>query len=85
MRWRHYHPADQCRRRLIVGVLQHDLSIEVAAKNYTLLTIGDGLVAQIPALVISTAAGIVVSRVSSDENIGQQLVGSYSSNRRSSC
>jgi flagellar biosynthesis protein FlhA len=60
---------------LIVGVLQHDLSIDVAAKNYTLLTIGDGLVAQIPALVISTAAGIVVSRVSSDENIGQQLVG----------
>jgi flagellar biosynthesis protein FlhA len=60
---------------LIVGVLQHNLDIAVAAKNYTLLTIGDGLVAQIPALVISTAAGIVVSRVSSDENIGQQLVG----------
>ena len=59
---------------LIVGVLQHNLDIAVAAKNYTLLTIGDGLVAQIPALVISTAAGIVVSRVSSDQNIGQQLV-----------
>ncbi len=58
---------------LIVGVLQHDLTIAVAAKNYTLLTIGDGLVAQIPALVISTAAGLVVSRVASDENIGQQL------------
>lgn len=60
---------------LIVGVLQHNLDIAVAAKNYTLLTIGDGLVAQIPALVISTAAGVVVSRVSSDQNIGQQLVG----------
>ncbi|BBI98747.1 flagellar biosynthesis protein FlhA [Ferrigenium kumadai] len=60
---------------LIVGVVQHGLDISVAAKNYTLLTIGDGLVAQIPALVISTAAGIVVSRVSSEENIGQQLVG----------
>ena len=59
---------------LIVGVLQHNLDIAVAAKNYTLLTIGDGLVAQIPALVISTAAGVVVSRVSSDQNIGQQLV-----------
>jgi flagellar biosynthesis protein FlhA len=59
---------------LIVGVLQHDLSLEVAAKNYTLLTIGDGLVAQIPALVISTAAGLVVSRVASDQNIGQQLI-----------
>ena len=59
---------------LIVGVLQHNLDIGVAAKNYTLLAIGDGLVAQIPALVISTAAGLVVSRVSSDENIGQQLI-----------
>ncbi|HEU0189143.1 MAG TPA: flagellar biosynthesis protein FlhA [Gallionella sp.] len=58
---------------LVVGVLQHNLDIAVAAKNYTLLTIGDGLVAQIPALVISTAAGLVVSRVASDENIGQQL------------
>lgn len=60
---------------LIVGVLQHNLDISVAAKYYTLLTIGDGLVAQIPALVISTAAGLVVSRVSSDENIGEQLSG----------
>ena len=60
---------------LIVGVLQHNLDIATAAKYYTLLTIGDGLVAQIPALVISTAAGVVVSRVASDENIGQQLVG----------
>ncbi|HUW26413.1 MAG TPA: flagellar biosynthesis protein FlhA [Gallionella sp.] len=60
---------------LIVGVLQHNLDIAVAAKNYTLLAIGDGLVAQIPALVISTAAGLVVSRVASDENIGQQLIG----------
>ncbi len=59
---------------LIVGVLQHNLDIATAAKYYTLLTIGDGLVAQIPALVISTAAGLVVSRVASDENIGQQLI-----------
>jgi len=59
----------------IVGVLQHDLDVATAARNYTLLTIGDGLVAQIPALVISTAAGVVVSRVSSEENIGQQLIG----------
>ncbi|HLP98507.1 MAG TPA: flagellar biosynthesis protein FlhA [Sideroxyarcus sp.] len=59
---------------LVVGVLQHNLSLDVAAKNYTLLAIGDGLVAQIPALVISTAAGMVVSRVASEDNIGQQLV-----------
>src|SRR5690606_3716456 len=48
---------------LIVGVAQHGLDLGTAARNYTLLTIGDGLVAQIPALVISTAAGLVVSRV----------------------
>ena len=59
----------------IVGVLQHGLDVATAAKYYTLLTIGDGLVAQIPALVISTSAGIVVSRVSTEENIGQQLIG----------
>lgn len=58
---------------LIVGMLQHDLSFAQAAANYTLLTIGDGLVAQIPALIISTAAGIVVSRVTTDEDIGQQV------------
>jgi flagellar biosynthesis protein FlhA len=58
---------------LVIGVLQHDLDLATAARNYTLLTIGDGLVAQIPALVISTAAGMVVSRVASEDNIGQQL------------
>ena len=59
---------------LVVGVLQHDMDLASAAKVYTLLTIGDGLVAQIPALIISTAAGLVVSRVSTDENTGQQLL-----------
>ncbi|MBI4937459.1 MAG: flagellar biosynthesis protein FlhA [Nitrosomonadales bacterium] len=60
---------------LIVGVMQHNLDIATAAQYYTLLAIGDGLVAQIPALVISTAAGMVVSRVSTEENVSQQLVG----------
>ncbi|MDX8379097.1 MAG: flagellar biosynthesis protein FlhA [Gallionella sp.] len=60
---------------LIVGVLQHNMDIATAAKNYTLLAIGDGLVAQIPALVISTAAGVVVSRVATNENIGDQMMG----------
>ncbi len=59
---------------LIVGVLQHNMDIATAAKNYTLLAIGDGLVAQIPALVISTAAGVVVSRVATSENIGEQMM-----------
>jgi flagellar biosynthesis protein FlhA len=58
----------------VVGVLQHNMDLADAAKNYTLLAIGDGLVAQIPALIISTAAGLIVSRVASDQNIGQQLV-----------
>ncbi|HJT52017.1 MAG TPA: flagellar biosynthesis protein FlhA [Nitrosospira sp.] len=60
---------------LIIGVLQHDLDIAEAARNYTLLAIGDGLVAQIPALIISTAAGLVVSRVGTDEDIGTQVAG----------
>ena len=58
----------------VVGVLQHDMDMANAAKAYTLLAIGDGLVAQIPALIISTAAGLIVSRVASEQNIGQQLV-----------
>ncbi len=61
---------------LIVGVAQHDMAAAMAAKNYTLLTIGDGLVAQIPALIISTAAGLVVTRVGDDDtDIGQQFIG----------
>jgi flagellar biosynthesis protein FlhA len=60
---------------LMVGLLQHDLGFAQALQTYTLLAIGDGLVAQIPSLIISTAAGIVVSRVASDQDIGTQLVG----------
>ncbi len=59
---------------LAVGMTQHSLDFATAAENYTLLTIGDGLVAQIPSLIISTAAGIVVSRVTTDEDMSQQLV-----------
>jgi flagellar biosynthesis protein FlhA len=65
---------------LVVGVAQHDLSMGDAARVYTLLTIGDALVAQIPALVISTAAGVVVSRVSTDQDVGQQMLGQLFSN-----
>jgi flagellar biosynthesis protein FlhA len=60
---------------LLVGILQHDLGFAQALQTYTLLAIGDGLVAQLPSLIISTAAGIVVSRVASDQDIGAQLVG----------
>ena len=60
---------------LVVGMVQHDLDFAMAIKNYTLLAIGDGLVAQIPSLIISTAAGVVVSRVASEQDIGGQLIG----------
>ncbi|MCK9512068.1 MAG: flagellar biosynthesis protein FlhA [Pigmentiphaga sp.] len=65
---------------LIVGIAQHDMSLGDAGRTYTLLTIGDGLVAQIPALVISTAAGVVVSRVATDQDIGQQMASQLFSN-----
>jgi len=60
---------------LIVGVVMHDMAVADAAKTYTLLAIGDGLVAQIPSLIISIAAGMVVSRVANDQDIGGQMVG----------
>ncbi|XLZ70163.1 flagellar biosynthesis protein FlhA [Massilia sp. SR12] len=59
---------------LLVGMIQHDMAFADALKNYVLLAIGDGLVAQIPSLVISIAAGIVVSRVASESDIGTQLI-----------
>ncbi len=60
---------------LIVGMLQHDMPAGEAAKVYTLLTIGDGLVAQIPALVVSVAAGLVVSRVNDEKDITTSFMG----------
>jgi flagellar biosynthesis protein FlhA len=58
---------------LAIGVFQHDLAFDVAVKNYTLLTIGDGLVAQIPSLVLSTATAIIVTRVSTSESMSSQV------------
>lgn len=60
---------------LIIGTVQQGLSIGEAAEMYTLLTVGDGLVSQIPALLISTAAGIIVSRAASEGNLSQELTG----------
>ena len=67
---------------LIIGVMQHDMAMADAASNYTLLAIGDGLVAQIPALVISIAAGIIVSRVSTEEDIAGQMLSNVFSKRQ---
>ena len=56
-----------------IGVLQHSLAPAVAAHNYVLLTIGDGLVAQIPALLLSTAAALMVTRVNDGEDMGKEM------------
>ncbi len=58
---------------LIIGIFQNGMDIVAAARNYTLLTIGEGLVAQLPALIISTAAGIIVSRAASESNLGTDI------------
>ncbi|MFO7602434.1 MAG: flagellar biosynthesis protein FlhA, partial [Gammaproteobacteria bacterium] len=68
---------------LSIGMLQHDLSFGDAARYYILLTIGDGLVAQIPALLLSTAAGIIITRVSSSQNMGEQVLSQLFKNPRS--
>ena len=57
---------------LAIGVVQHDLSVTEAGKIYTLLTIGDGLVSQIPALLLSLATAIIVTRVTTSESISEQ-------------
>lgn len=59
---------------LLIGVVQRGLPLGEAARLYTLLTIGDGLVSQLPALLVSTAAGLVVTRVASAEGAGADLV-----------
>ncbi|WP_339083428.1 flagellar biosynthesis protein FlhA [Pseudomonas sp. TMP9] len=58
---------------IAIGIFQHDLPFSEAGKIYTLLTIGDGLVAQIPSLLLSTAAAVMVTRVSSSEDMGAQV------------
>ncbi|KPK32023.1 MAG: flagellar biosynthesis protein FlhA, partial [Nitrospira bacterium SG8_35_1] len=58
---------------LLIGVFQQGIPVSEAAATYTILTIGDGLVSQVPALIISTAAGLVVSRAGTDSNIGRDI------------
>lgn len=59
---------------LAIGMIEHNLSLATATNNYVLLAIGDGLVAQIPALIISMAAGLVVSRVGTEHDVGTQVI-----------
>jgi len=58
---------------LTIGVFQNKMSFGNAAQTYTLLTIGDGLVTQIPALIVSTSAGIIVSRAGAESNLGEEI------------
>jgi flagellar biosynthesis protein FlhA len=67
----------------VIGVFQHDLSASQAADSYILLAVGDALVAQIPALLISVAAAMVVSRVGKDLDVGSQITKQVFSSPRS--
>ena len=58
-----------------IGVVQQGADVKTAAETYTLLTIGDGLVSQLPALLISTAAGIIVTRAASGADLGSEVAG----------
>lgn len=59
---------------LLIGIMQHDLEFADAVQKYSLLTIGDGLVAQIPSLLLSTAAAIMVTRVNSNQDMSSQVM-----------
>ncbi|MCJ7507517.1 MAG: flagellar biosynthesis protein FlhA [candidate division Zixibacteria bacterium] len=59
---------------LLIGVVQKGMPISQALQTYTVLTVGDGLVTQIPALVVSTGAGIIVTRAAAESNLGHDLV-----------
>ncbi len=61
----------------IIGVWQKGMPLETALTNYSLLTIGEGLMAQIPALIISTAAGLIVTRTADEKNFGHEITGQF--------
>lgn len=67
---------------LLIGMLMHGLPFGQAMETYLLLIIGDGLVAQVPALVISIAAGVIVSRVNTEQDVGEQILGQLFNNPR---
>ncbi len=58
---------------ITIGVFQHHMSVATAAANFTILTVGDGLVSQIPSLITSTAAGLMVTRAVSEANLGKEI------------
>ncbi len=58
---------------LLIGIFQHHMSLAQAASDYTLLSIGEGLVAQIPALIVSTASGVIITRASRETNLSKEF------------
>ncbi|MDA8299252.1 MAG: flagellar biosynthesis protein FlhA [Deltaproteobacteria bacterium] len=67
---------------LLIGIFQHHMSILEAASDYTLLTVGEGLVAQIPALIVSTSAGIIMTRASRESDLSKDFSNQFISNPR---
>ena len=65
---------------LLIGIIQADMSWKEAAQTYTILTIGEGLVAQLPSIIISAASGLIVARAASGEDLGNELVGQLGQN-----
>src|SRR6056297_3311914 len=59
---------------LVIGTVRHDMGLSAAMQNYTLLTIGDGLVAQIPSLLLSTAVAVIITRVSKPQDMARQML-----------
>ena len=66
---------------LAIGLTQHDLPLDIAAENYVILSVGDGLVAQIPSLLLSIATAIIVTRVSSSQDMAQHIASEVSISR----
>jgi flagellar biosynthesis protein FlhA len=67
---------------LLIGVIQAGMDWKEAAQTYTILTIGEGLVAQLPSIIISAAAGLIVARAASGEDLGNELVGQLGQNAK---
>ena len=67
---------------LIIGVLQHGLDLATAAKTYTILTVGEGLVTAIPALLVSMSGGLITTRAASESNLGEDVAGQLLSRAR---
>ena len=67
---------------LIIGVLQHGLDLATAARTYTILTVGEGLVTAIPALLVSMSGGLITTRAASESNLGEEVAGQLLRARR---